>query len=79
MLDADLRTKNFYDRLNRLCVPQKIYTSFELRKSLHRVHSIGKSNAASNISNSFCPFLNERDKLGRLLPIATVPFCADDR
>ncbi len=63
--EPSIQTSAFYNLLDGPCNSRKMYTSFELRKSLLQSSTQGKIAPVS--ASAFSPFLNERDKLGRLL------------
>jgi len=60
-----LKTKNFFNRLNKLCDPSKIYTSFHVQKE--SLLNINQDRTSNFTSQSFLPFVQERDHLGRLI------------
>jgi len=59
-----LNANNFYDRLERLVNNKKLYTSFHVQKVVKQRRL---DTTYSFAQSSFMPFVNERDKLGRLI------------
>ena len=59
-----LNANNFYDRLERLVNNKKLYTSFHVQKVVKQRRL---DTTDSFAQSSFMPFVNERDKLGRLI------------